>query len=179
MQSNQAPPSFQPPRYTYNDYKNWTEDWELIYGYAFSLLPAANRIHQATIIKFSMLIGNALDKKDSDCNVINSLDWIVDNETVVRPDSMIYCGNITTDFLTFPPTLILEVASQSTWMKDRNIKLKLYEANNVKYYLLANPDKKILESFELKDGVYQPKEDGYNYELTADCSIEIDPEKLW
>lgn len=178
MQVSQMPTSFEPPRYNYDDYKNWSEDWELIYGYAFFLLPAANRIHQSTIINFSILISNHLGN-DKECEVYNRLDWIINEETVVRPDGMIVCMNFTADFLTFPPTLILEVESQSTFLKDRNIKLKLYEANGVKYYLLANPDKKILESFELKDCTYQPKENGYNYELTADCSIEINPEKLW
>jgi Uma2 family endonuclease len=76
------------------------------------------------------------------CDIQFEFDWIINEETVVRPDSMVYCGNLTTDFLTSPPTLILEVASQATFLKDRNIKLKLYEANNVKYYLIANPDKK-------------------------------------
>lgn len=180
MQIENVPSYFQPPRYTYEDYKNWPGDsWELIYGYPFSLLPSAKRKHQSTNGKFNRLIGNLLENKSCLCEVYSDLDWIINEETVVRPDSMIVCSDFTTDFLTFPPTLVLEVALQSTFLKDRNIKLKLYEANNVKYYLLANPDKKILESFELKDGVYQPKEDGYNYELTTDCSIEINPEKLW
>ncbi len=57
--------------------------------------------------------------------------------------------------------------------------MKLYEANNVRYYLLGNPDKKSLEAFELKDGMYHPKEDGFNYQLTPDCNIDIDPAILW
>src|ERR1700712_3411283 len=174
MPIGKVPSYFQPPRYTYEDYKHWPGDsWELIYGYPISLLPSAKRKHQAINGKFNRVVGNTLEQKNCGCEIYFELDWIINEETVVRPDSMIVCGNFTTDFLTFPPTLILEVASQSTFLKDRNIKLKLYESNNVKYYLIANPDKKILESFELKDGIYKPKEDGNNYQLTADCSIEI------
>lgn len=33
---------FQVPRYTYNDYKNWKEDWELVDGYPYQLLPSAS-----------------------------------------------------------------------------------------------------------------------------------------
>ncbi|MEO0059947.1 MAG: hypothetical protein RLZZ312_1594, partial [Bacteroidota bacterium] len=28
------------PRYTYNDYKNWKEDWELVAGYPLQMLPS-------------------------------------------------------------------------------------------------------------------------------------------
>jgi hypothetical protein len=33
------------PRYTYNDYKNWKEDWELIDGYPMQFLPSAALKH--------------------------------------------------------------------------------------------------------------------------------------
>jgi hypothetical protein len=34
------------PRYTYSDYQQWKEDWELISGYPYSLLPSATIKHQ-------------------------------------------------------------------------------------------------------------------------------------
>jgi Uma2 family endonuclease len=176
-----VPSYFQPPRYTYEDYKHWPGDWELIFGYPVSLFPSPKKKHQNFNKRFVVMVENALNNLSSSCQceIQFELDWIINEETVVRPDSMIVCGDFNSDFLTFPPTLILEVASQSTFLKDRNIKLKLYEANNVKYYLIANPDKKSLECFELKEGVYHLKDDSNNYQLTADCNIEIDGEKLW
>jgi len=178
MHGNNIPPSFQPPRYTYNDYKHWQGEWELICGYPFSLLPSLNKKHQNTNDNFTRLIGNFLVDKHCNCKIYFELDWIIDEETVVRPDSMIVRGNFETDFLTFPPTLILKVSSVSTWIKDRNTKMKLYEANGVKSYLLANPDKKILEPFELVSGRYIPKTD-WSFQLTTDCNIIIDPEEIW
>ena len=34
------------PRYTYDDYKLWKDDWELIDGYPYSMGPSANGKHQ-------------------------------------------------------------------------------------------------------------------------------------
>ena len=55
---------------------------------------------------------------------------------------MIVCGKIKNDYLTFPPNLILEISSPSTRMKDRNTKYNLYEMCGVKYYIIADPEKK-------------------------------------
>ena len=37
--------TFDFPRYTYNDYKNWKEDWELVNGYPLQMLPSASQKH--------------------------------------------------------------------------------------------------------------------------------------
>jgi hypothetical protein len=42
------------PRYTYNDYKNWKEDWELIDGYPINLLPSATMSHNKAQIRFML-----------------------------------------------------------------------------------------------------------------------------
>jgi hypothetical protein len=63
---------------------------------------------------------------------------------------MIVCGKFEEDFLGFPPTLtIIEIASSKTRLKDRNVKFKLYESNGVKFYLIADPDKKTVEKFSM------------------------------
>ena len=106
------------------------------------------------------------------------LDWIVNNETVVRPDAMIVCGNFDTDWLTFPPALVLEIASASTYLKDKNIKYKLYEMHRVPYYLLADTEQEKIECYQLVHGIYQLKQDS-TFTLAADCEIELDFEKMW
>ena len=105
-------------------------------------------------------------------------DWIVNNETAVRPDAMIVCGKSDTDRLMFPPVLILEITSASTCLKDKNIQYKLYEMNEVPYYLLADTEQKKIACYQLNDRVYQPKQDSV-FRLSADCEIEIDSEKIW
>jgi Uma2 family endonuclease len=57
------------------------------------------------------------------CVVFTELDWKISKETVVRPDVMIVCGKIETDYLEFPPVLIVEILSPASLVKDRNIKV--------------------------------------------------------
>lgn len=52
------------PRYTYNDYKNWKENWELIDGYPLQLLPSGSFNHNNTIIELIVQAGNSLKKND-------------------------------------------------------------------------------------------------------------------
>jgi Uma2 family endonuclease len=82
-------------------------------------------------------------------------DWIVNDDTVVRPDVMIVCEPIEGKYPTKPPALILEILSPQTLLKDRNTKFNLYQAYGVKYYLIANIDKKEMESYELKDNRFK------------------------
>ncbi len=65
--------------------------------------------------------------------VYHELDWIIDDQTVVCPDVIIICGEFEDDFLRFPLTLVSEIASSKTRLKDRNVKFKLYEAKGVKF----------------------------------------------
>lgn len=178
MQQSFARLPFEPPRYQYDDYKNWSDEWELIDGYPYSLMPSPKRKHQQYNFRFARLIGNILAGKSCDCEAYGEFDWIVNNETVVRPDAMIVCGKFETDWLTFPPALILEIASPSTYLKDKNVKHKLYEMNGVKYYVLADTEKEKVECYQLMDGMYQPKQDS-NFLLAEGCEIEIDFTAIW
>jgi len=168
------------PQYTYTDYESWEGDWELIYGLPYAMSPSAKRTHQEVGRKFMRLFEDALVGKRSncDCNIYYELDWIIDDNTVVCPDVMIVCGKFEEDFLGFPPTLIVEIASAKTRLKDRNIKFKLYESNGVKFYFIADPDKKNVELFMLKDNRYQ-EITTTSFQLTPTCNIELDLNQLW
>jgi len=148
--------SFAPPRYQYEDYKRWDENWELIDGYAYSLLPSPVLKHQLFIGNCIRGFGNQLFGENTGCHLISRLDWIVNNETVVRPDILITNKKIETDYLMFPPVFILEVLASSTEFIDRNVKFELYEMNGVKYYLMADTNNKKTECYELINGNYQP-----------------------
>lgn len=178
MQQNTTRLPFDPPRYSYDDYKNWSDEWELIDGYPYSLMPSGKRKHQRFTSRFVRIAGNILAGKGCDCEVFCELDWIVNDETVVRPDCMIVCGAFETDWLTFPPALIVEIGSTSTYLKDRNVKYKLYEVTGVKYYLLADTEKQKVESYELIGGIYQLKKNN-TFQLREGCEITIDFEQMW
>ncbi len=52
--------------------------------------------------------------------------------------------------------LVVEVLSPSTAAKDRNLKMALYEIEQVKYYLIVDPQFKKIEIYQIKDKRYQP-----------------------
>lgn len=171
---------FTPERYTYKDYKLWEGDWELINGYPFAMSPSANRKHQGLASNFIWKVKNALKQNENKCacEVYSELDWIISDDTVVRPDVMIVWGKFETDFLTFPPTLILEITSPNSRMRDRNTKFSLHEMCGVKYYLIADTDKTTIEIYQLINNKYSQINDA-TFQLTADCTIKIETGNLF
>ena len=167
------------PRYTYNDYKNWKEDWELIDGYPLQLLHYSDIKHNRLKTK---LIGQTFDsfelKSSNKCEVYTELDWKINEETVVRPDLMIICGEAEGNYLEFPPVLIIEILSPSSINKDRVIKFDLYREQGVKYYIMIDFTKKTTEVFELIDNFYKQVQIN-EFLISQDCTVIYDFEKLW
>lgn len=65
-------------------------------------------IHSKTKTNLIYQIGSYFNKiKDSKFNLFSSLDWIISESTVVRPDIIITFGEPKSDFLEFPPILII------------------------------------------------------------------------
>ena len=91
------------PRYTYSDYAQWEGNWELINGYPHAMSPSPARKHQFVCTELVVNIHTTLKKETNcgDCFVYQELDWIISDDTTVRPDIMIVCGKIEGDFLTF------------------------------------------------------------------------------
>jgi Uma2 family endonuclease len=149
-------------------------------GYPYTMAPSPNRSHQWFSSKFIQKAGNELDKINSvcQCQAYSELDWVIDEDSVVRPDCMIVCGSFSEDFLTFPPTLIVEISSPSTKLRDRNTKYNLYEMKGVKFYIISNTETKTVEVFELVSGKYQPKSD-YQFNLAENCRIDFDVNSIW
>lgn len=168
------------PRYTYSDYERWEGNWELIYGFPYAMSPSPKREHQLAERRFMRLVEDALTIKNNlcDCTVYHELDWIIDENTVVCPDVMIVCGKFENDFLRFPPVLIMEIASDKTRLKDRNVKFKLYEANGVRFYLMADIERKSIEVFALINNSYT-EVNSSSFQLNSTYAIDLDLEKIW
>ena len=124
---------------------------------------------------------NTAIKKNKDCGciVLYECDWIINNDTVVRPDVMIVCEPIEGNYPTKPPALILEILSPQSLLKDRNTKFNLYQSFGVKYYLIANIDKKEIEVFQLIDNRYKQVQNLNKFQLTNACSADINLLKLF
>jgi hypothetical protein len=54
---------FDPPRYTYDDYVRWSDEWELIDRYPYSLMPSPIREHQRFSKQFTVQVENMLAGK--------------------------------------------------------------------------------------------------------------------
>lgn len=167
------------PRYTYQDYKLWKDDWELIGGYPYSLMPAARFSHNVVQTNAVQQSRNAI-QSDGNCNcwVVSKFDWKIDDKTVVKPDMMIICNRPKEQFLEFPPAFVLEILSQSSRTKDRGVKFKLYEEQGVKFYLMADYDQKKVEVYELLDNKYREVKKS-NLILDSNCEISFEFDKWW
>ena len=160
---------FPPPTYTYNDYKNWKEDWELIDGYPYQMLPSAIWKH-SRILSLASTQANVSLNDDCNCMVFIELDWKIDEHTVIRPDLMIVCEQLKTDFLEFPPSLIIEILSPSTMTKDRTIKFEMYKNHGVNFYIMLDYIEKKTEIFELYDNEYKQIEKS-KFSLDKNCEV--------
>ncbi len=168
------------PQYTYQDYEKWEGDWELIFGIPYAMSPSPKRRHQQTERKAIRVLEDAIMKEVGicQCEVYHELDWIIDENTVVRPDVMIVCGNFEDDFLRFPPSLVIEITSKRTQMADRNVKFRLYETQRVPYYLIVDPERKTTEIFSLDGNGYHTTE-LFSFSLKEGCCIAPALEKIW
>lgn len=96
---------------------------------------------------------------------------------------MIYCKEVKKSFITDSPSLIFEIISPSSVLKDRVIKYKIYETQGVKYYVIIDPESKIADVFELEENKYvkiaETKNDTLNFELDDDCKIDFNFSEIW
>lgn len=167
------------PRYTYEEYKLWQEDWELIEGYPYWLKPSG--------LMHSIVKGNALVQtmvclknncRQSDCMAVMSTDWIINDDTVVRPDILVVNKKVETDYLQFSPVLIIEIVTPYSHVTDTQVKFEIYRQQGVKYYLIVDYEKLIVQVFELIDNVYQIGEKNL-FKVNDDCEINFDFNQFW
>ncbi len=168
------------PHYTYEDWINWEGKWELIDGFPIAMSPAPIPRHQKVSAKIISQFDNALNRSAcKNCSVYNFIDYKISEDTILQPDILIVCGEIKQKYLDFPPSLVVEILSPATALKDRHTKYELYEQQQVKYYLIADADKKTIEVFELEDKKYNlQSEFSYNFSVNG-CSFTPDFSKVF
>jgi Uma2 family endonuclease len=159
-----------PPRYTYEDYKRFEGDWELIEGFLYAMAPSPFGIHQKIMANLIYLFKEELD--ECECDIYPELDYIVSENTVLRPDLAVYCEEIE-KYPKTTPKIVIEIVSSSTVDRDEKIKFSIYEKEKVDYYVLVYPDFKKVKIYKNKDKFDKVYEgDGkFKFEL---CDIEID-----
>ena len=164
--------------YTYEDYKEWEGEWELIEGIPVPMAPAPMRIHQNIAAQILFLLQSTLDEKSCpECILSYENDWKISEETVLRPDIVLACEDESEAYLSKAPKLIVEVLSPSTAKKDETVKFDIYEAEGVQYYILVYPDDLKAKVYSLKEGRYIKVGD-YTHEVLAfddlSCEMQLD-----
>ena len=148
--------------YTYDDYKLWEGDWELYEGVPVAMSPAPLRIHQSLASEIIYHFRNQLsDCKE--CEVLGEVDYKVSDDTLLRPDVVLTCGETNETYLTKAPEIIVEIISKSTAKRDEVYKFDIYEREKVKYYMIIYPE-------DLRAKIY--KLDGKEYDKQGDFSLE-------
>jgi hypothetical protein len=109
------------------------------------------------------------------------IDWQIDEETVVQPDILILCKPHNGGRLLQTPFCLFEILSPSTRNKDRGIKFELYQQQGVMYYIMADPESKSIEAFQLdSSGKYQSIPSFPQLQLNLDgCMVELDMPGIW
>ena len=119
--------TFDPPHYTYDDYKLWEGRWELIGGTAYAMSPAPSVAHQAVSNKIAWVLESLL-QHCPDCRALLPVDWRISDDTVVQPDNLVVFHPVDGAYITRAPELVFEILSKSTAAKDEHTKFAIYEA---------------------------------------------------
>jgi Uma2 family endonuclease len=170
------------PHYTVADYALWKGDWELWEGYAVAMTPSPFGRHQRLVTRISRLLGNALESVNCSAETLLELDWIVAEDTVVRPDIMVVCGPPPERYLESVPALVVEVLSESTRQHDWNYKRQLYQREGVAFYLIVDPESRSIHvDAKQPDGTYSSTQPDSVLELglCSDCEIRFAFESLF
>ena len=170
------------PYYTYEDYVHWEGKWELIEGFPYAMSPAPIPKHQIVSLNIAAEFKSAL-KDCAHCKAILPIDYKVNEDTVLQPDILIVCKNITKKYLDFPPALIVEILSPATAIKDRNTKYQIYQEQGVPYYLIVDIEKELVELYKLQEGNYILLQNehsfSHQFHLADACKMSVDFSQIW
>lgn len=83
------------------------------------------------------------------------MDYKIADDTIVRPDIALVCGQKDGAYIKKSPKLIVEIVSKSSATRDEKIKFALYEAEKVQYYILLYPEDLKAKIYKLKNSKYE------------------------
>ena len=110
------------------------------------------------------------------------IDWIVSDDTVVRPDVVVICGETPEKHIESPPALVAEIQSASSIVRDREAKRDLYREQGVAIYLLIDPEERTLEVFRKdsdQDWVHEFMADTIELSICRDCRLSLTKDSLF
>ena len=150
-------------QHSYQDWLSWDGVWELINGRAYNMSSVPTAMHQYVVGELYFALRSHLENKS--CHVfVAPFDVFFSEEDsasmpdhVTQPDLSVVCSKhqISKNGCHGAPTLIIEVLSPSTALKDFNEKFNLYQKYGVQEYWIVDPGNRTVHVYALQDGVYQ------------------------
>ncbi len=167
--------------YTYDDYKNWEGDWELIEGIPLAMSPAPTKRHQALAVEIIYNLRKEIEEC-KECEVLGEIDYKVSDDTILKPDITLTCNETNENYLRKAPEIVVEIISKSTAKRDEKHKFEIYEKEKVKYYILVYPDDLIAKVYKLKESKYDKEGDftteSYTFNNTT-CKVTLNFEEVF
>ncbi|MEO1618818.1 MAG: Uma2 family endonuclease [Planctomycetota bacterium] len=165
------------PHYTVADYQQWDGDWELWNGVAVARSPSPFGRHGMMLMRLGTALTNAIDRGQCRATVLAEIDWIISDDTVVRPDISVVCGPPPEGHIESYPAVVVEVLSESTRERDLTHKRKLYQQHLVPWYIIGDPFKQSVTILRRKpSGEYETVNAADEFEITlcGHCKALLD-----
>jgi Uma2 family endonuclease len=149
--------------HTYQDWLTWDGSWELINGKPYNMSPAPSSLHQFIVGELYFALRTFFQNRN--CYVFVAPFDVLFSESgnytspdhVTQPDLSVVCSKeqISKNGCNGAPTVIIEVLSPSTALKDFNEKFNLYQKCGVREYWIVDPGNRTVHVYALEEGSYQ------------------------
>ena len=140
-------------KHTWSDYRTWNDNqrWEIIGGDAYLMSPSPTSRHQRILGKLHKQMSRYFDGKQCEL-FLPPMDVVLSDEDVVQPDLLVICdrNQAKRTHIEGPPTLVVEIVSGSSPLRDRMLKLDLYARSGVKEYWIVTPWPSLVEVLVLQ-----------------------------
>lgn len=151
--------------YSFQDWLTWEGSWELINGRAFNISPVPTSSHQFIVGELHFSLRTFFQNRKCFVFIAPFDVYFSENEQydlpdqVVQPDLSVVCSKdqISKNGCHGAPSLIIEVLSPSTALKDFNEKFNLYQKYGVNEYWIVDPGNQTVHVYTLEDGSYQTR----------------------
>lgn len=149
--------------YSYDDWKTWDGRWELINGKAYDMTPAPSSEHQFVVGELYFALRHFFQNKHCYVFMAPFDVFLSKNETyenpdnIVQPDITVICNKkqIVKKGCYGAPTLVVEVLSPSTALKDYNEKFYTYQYYRISEYWIVDTANKMIHVYLLQEDTYQ------------------------
>lgn len=175
-------------QYTCEDWLKWEGRWELIDGKAYNMTAAPSSQHQFAVGELFFVMRSFFQNKDclvftAPFDVYFSASGNYEKpDDIAQPDIAVVCdkSQVVNKGCYGAPTIIVEVLSPATALKDYNEKFQAYQKYGVQEYWIVDPANRMVHVYGLHEGLYAKRttygdQDELKSAIFADLSIPLLP----